>query len=116
MHELPVMEKVLAVVLKHAAMNGAQRVYGVHIQVGALSDLEETWMQRYFDTLSEGTVAEEAAIKIERTPAVVRCSACGRDFSPDLGAIDDFACPACGSAKGDLVSGRGYTIVSLEAA
>jgi len=110
------MEKVLAVVLRHAAKNGVERVYGVHIQVGRLSDLEETWMQRYFDSLSQGTVAEEAALKIERTPVVLRCSACGREFSPDLGEIDASVCPECGSAAGDLVSGRGYTIVSLEAA
>ncbi len=116
MHELPVMEKILSLVLKHAARNNVQRVYGVHIQVGALSDLEETWMQRYFNALSKDTVAEQAGLKIERAPAVLRCTECGRDFSVSFGDIEAFCCPDCGSARADLVSGRGYTILSLEAA
>ena len=115
MHELPVMEQVLKLVLKHAAGNAVSRVMGVQMEVGALSDLEEEWMQRYFDHVSKGTVAEGARLKVERVPARMKCAGCGSVFSPDLASRERLACPECASANCRLVSGREYRVVNLEA-
>ncbi len=115
MHELPVMEQVLKLVLKHAASNGVNQVLGVQMEVGALSDLEEEWMQRYFDHLSTGSVAEGARLKVERLPARMECAGCGAVFSPDLQSRDRLSCPECESPNCRLVSGREYRVVNLEA-
>ena len=115
MHELPVMEQVLKLVLKHAAGNGVSRVLGVQMEVGTLSDLEEEWMQRYFDHLSRGSVAEGARLKVERVPARMKCAECGTVFSPDLASRERLTCPECGSAGCRLVSGQEYRVVNLEA-
>jgi len=114
MHELPVMQKVVEVVLRHAGKHRVERVAAVHLQVGELSDLQEEWMQRYFDRLSSGTVAEGARLKVERTQARLGCRSCGREYPWSAGAASQ-ACPACGAEGGELVSGREYTITSLEA-
>ena len=66
MHELPITESILRVVLKHAETNKVRRVVTIHLQIGKLSDLEDEWIQRYFDYLSKGTLAEGAKLKIER--------------------------------------------------
>jgi hydrogenase nickel incorporation protein HypA/HybF len=63
MHELPITESILKIVLKHAEMNSARKVITVHLQVGKLSDLEDDWIQRYFDYLSKGTIAEGQSSK-----------------------------------------------------
>ncbi|MCJ7747981.1 MAG: hydrogenase maturation nickel metallochaperone HypA, partial [Desulfobacterales bacterium] len=54
MHELPITESILNIVLKHAEMNSVRKVMAIHLKVGKLSDLEDDWIQRYFDYLSKG--------------------------------------------------------------
>ena len=114
MHELPITESILKIVLKHAEMNSARRVMVIHLQVGKLSDLEDDWIQRYFDYLSKGTLAEGAKLKIERTPIMVQCNACSTSYEADMARMSDLVCPACGEKGGTLLSGREYTIKEME--
>ncbi len=114
MHELSVMEGVLNVVLKHARQNGVQRVLAVRLRVGEMTDLVDEWMQRYFDYLSEKTVAAGAVLKIERTPVVFQCESCGTDYPVNLREARDPSCPACGGIKARLKSGREFFIKNIE--
>jgi hydrogenase nickel incorporation protein HypA/HybF len=114
MHELPITESILNIVLKHAGMNNARQVMSIHLQVGKLSDLEDVWLQRYFDYLSKGTVAEGAKLKIERTPVRVQCSACPVSYEAEVAEIGNLVCPACGGNRGTLLSGREYFIKTME--
>ena len=114
MHELPITESILKIVLKHAKMNSARKVMAIHLQVGKLSDLEDDWIQRYFDYLSKGTLAEGAKLKIERTPIMVRCHACSTSYEAEMARMDDLVCPACGEKGGTLLSGKEYYIKEME--
>ncbi len=114
MHEMPITESILNIVLKHAMMNETRKVMVVHLQIGKLSDLEDEWLQRYFDYLSKGTIAEGAKLKIERMPIVVRCDACSSTFEAEVSRIGNLVCPSCGAESGTLVSGREYYIKSME--
>lgn len=115
MHELPVMREVLRLVLKHAQKHRVEKVFAVQMRVGEMSDLEEEWMQRYFDHLAKGSPAEGARLKIERVPAAMECLTCGHRFRPDLGSRERIVCPGCTGTDCSLVSGREYTVVHLEA-
>ena len=86
MHELPITESILKIVLKHAETNNVRQVMAIHLQVGKLSDLEDEWIQRYFDYLSKGTVAQGAKLKIERTPIMVQCDACSNSYETEVSA------------------------------
>ena len=44
-----------AIVQKHAIKNGVKKVHVVNLEIGALSDLQNEWIQRYFDYLSKGS-------------------------------------------------------------
>jgi len=114
MHELAVTEGILKVVLRHAAMNGASRVVGVGLRIGELTDLADEWLQRDFDYLSRDTIAAGAHIRVERIPVVFRCEACAGTFPVKLSDIKDIACPACGSGKAVLVSGREFCVQQIE--
>jgi hydrogenase nickel incorporation protein HypA/HybF len=115
MHELPITESILKIVLKHAEMNSVRKVLAIHLEVGKLTDLEDDWIQRYFDYLSKGTLAERAKLKIERTPIMVQCNACSTSYEAEMARIgDDLVCPACGEKGGTLLSGREYTIKEME--
>ena len=114
MHELPVTESILQIVLKHAEKSDVRRIVTIHLQVGQLSDLQDDWMQRYFDYLSRGTLAEGARLHIERTPIGLKCSACDASYTVAGADTIDTPCPQCGQSNGRLISGREYYITNMQ--
>ena len=114
MHELPITEGILKIALKHAEVNNVRQVMAIHLQIGKLSDLEDEWIQRYFDYLSKGTVAQGPKLKIERTPIMVQCSACSASYETEVAKLGDLVCPGCGEKGGTLLSGREYYIKEME--
>jgi hydrogenase nickel incorporation protein HypA/HybF len=114
MHELSITESILDIVLKHGAANKANKVIFVHLQIGGLSDLEDEWLQRYFDYLSKDTIAEGAKLKIERTAVVIQCVICRVTYEAQPAQMGNLVCPACGSKSGTLVSGREYYVKTME--
>jgi hydrogenase nickel incorporation protein HypA/HybF len=114
MHELQVTERILDVVLKHAAGHDVSSIVVIHLRIGELSDLEDEWLQRYFDYLSRGTLAENARLAIERAPIVMRCEACGSSFEIKREGLKEALCPGCGESRFRLVSGREYFVKNIE--
>ena len=115
MHELPITNSIFQIVLRHAVANRVERVIAVDLEIGALSDLQAEWMQRYFDRLSRGTVVEGAALRTSRVPALFRCNACRQQFEVDSLLDADLCCAHCRSSAVSLVSGRAYRVKSMEA-
>ncbi len=114
MHELPVTQGILDIVLKHASLNQVIRVRTINLAIGELSDLQDEWIQRYFDFISKGTLAEGAQLRIERIPVVFRCNACMENFHFDIKEMKDISCPSCSGRDFVLVSGREYYIKDME--
>jgi hydrogenase nickel incorporation protein HypA/HybF len=114
MHELGVTKKILAIVLDRARENGVQRVLSVRLAVGELSDLEDTWLQRYFDHLSRDTVAQGATLRVTRIPVRFECAECGDLFQIDIRREQRVRCPGCGSDDLRMVSGSEYSIEDME--
>lgn len=111
MHELPVTEQILNVVLEHARQARAGRVVQVNLVIGDLTSFVDESIQFYFDFLARGTEAEGATLHIRRIPARVRCHACQAEFAPD-GV--DWRCPQCGGLGGEVLAGRESYIESIE--
>jgi hydrogenase nickel incorporation protein HypA/HybF len=114
MHELPVIESMMKLVMKHANAGNAKRVISVGLRIGALSDLTDKWMQHYFDYVSKGTIAEGAILKIERTPVILKCERCGRAFTAEVNKKGGNHCPDCSGDRLALVSGREFMIKQIE--
>jgi hydrogenase nickel incorporation protein HypA/HybF len=115
MHELPITKSIFQIVLKHARANNVKRVIAVNLEIGALSDLQDEWIQRYFDRLNRGTVVEGAKLKTNRVPVVFRCNACQAQFEVNSLLDAGLSCAQCHSSKVSLVSGREYQVKSMEA-
>ena len=114
MHELIVTKGIHQIVQKHAIKGDVKRVLSVNLEIGALSDLQNEWVQRYFDRLSRGTVVQGAQLKITRVPAVFRCNQCQQSFEIDSLLVDELSCRRCHSREITLVSGREYRVKSME--
>jgi len=114
MHELQVTERILNIVLQHAKGQDVSRIIRIHLRVGELSDLEDEWIQHYFDYLSRGTMAENAQLAITRAPIIARCDSCACSFEVKRDALGDATCPQCAEQRLELVSGSGYFIENME--
>ncbi len=114
MHELQVTERILNIALKHAATNNVTKILSIQLKVGELSDLEDEWMQKYFDYLSKDSVAKDAKLKIERTPVIMQCDDCDHSFHVNIKEMSGILCPECSSKKCTLTSGREYYIKDME--
>ncbi len=113
MHELSIMSNILDIVIEYAEKYNAKRVAKINLLVGELSDLIPEWMQTYFDFVSRDTIAEKAELNIERIPTVIRCKECGTESTIKRENLK-FYCPHCESTEVELLSGREFTIQSIE--
>ncbi len=113
MHELSVTQAILNIALDYGKKNLAQKVIEIHLKVGEIGDLEDEWLQRYFDFISKGTIAEGAKLSILRTSAQLQCRACQFVFPLNKAAWDT-QCPSCQSKETSLISGREFRVESLE--
>ena len=66
MHELGVTKSIVEVVVRHAQEQSANQVRSVNLIIGEMRNLEEEWVQRYFDRCAEGTIAEGANVSITK--------------------------------------------------
>lgn len=114
MHELAVTKSILKLALDHAAQNGGTEILSIHLAIGEMRNLEEDWIQRYFDYISKGTIAEKAVIKVRKIPAAFLCKKCGQQFVPNLKEDKKMLCTHCGSFEYDLVTGRELLVEQLE--
>ncbi len=116
MHELPVTEKILEIALRHARESKVTKIHSLTLSVGGLCDLEDKWLQHYFDYLSKDTAAEKAILKIKKVPISLRCGQCGTFFETTRKQLEQQNCPHCKINQGfTVVSGREYSLEEMEA-
>ena len=111
MHELSVCQGLLAEVQRVAAAHGATEVTGLVVAIGALSGVEAPLLSRAFGVARCGTIAERAVLRIDETPVVVWCGACGAETEVPANAL---LCGTCGTWKVDLRSGDELLLKSVE--
>ncbi|MCW2945209.1 MAG: hydrogenase expression/synthesis, HypA [Actinoallomurus sp.] len=110
MHEVGLAEAILEAVEKRAAGRPVTRA---KVRAGALLHVVEPSMGQAFQLVTEGTVAEGAAIDVVVTPAQITCRACGhQDGTHDPLAV----CPACGGDDVDVTGGNELVLESIEIA
>ena len=107
-------KQILDIVLRHAQANDVSKVISIQLKIGELSDLEDEWIQKYFDHLSKDTIAKNAKLKIERAPVVMKCDDCEHSFEINIREIKDIQCPECAHKKCTFMSGKEYYIKDME--
>lgn len=111
MHELPITQGILDLVLDHAARAGAARVTAVHLVIGGLSGVVADSVRFCWDLVSEGTPAQGAVLQFRRVPLRLACQECATLFAPDGVSFD---CPACGARATRVVEGRDFRVESID--
>lgn len=114
MHELPITKSIFKTVIAKAESVEAQHVSLVALQIGVLRDYIPEIMQKYWDYIAKGSIAEDAKIEIEEIPVTVQCSDCQTIYDVDMSNIEKTRCPNCGCQQGNVVTGREMRIVGIE--
>jgi len=119
MHELGITQQMLEQALAQAQAAGAERITGLNLALGALSDITPDSVQFYFDMLSPGTPAAGAQLSFRQVQPVMRCRQCGTEFAWTAeGQLpsdeSDGYCPNCGSDRYDLIHGREFYLESID--
>lgn len=111
MHELSVVESMMAIVLKHAEANKASEVKRINLVLGEMSTVMEEPVRFYFELISKDTIAQGADLLFKRTPLLASCSDCSSEFK----VVEyDFTCPGCGGTETEVISGREFQVESIE--
>ena len=114
MHELGVVRSIVDIVVRNAEESGASRVASVALVIGKTRNLEQYWVQSYFDRCSKGTLAEGARVEIRYVPIEFECRQCGGRSGYQHGVCGPMRCEHCGSESLELVSGAELLIESIE--
>lgn len=114
MHELPITKSIFNTVVQRAEVEKAKSVRRVVLEIGVLRDFVPMIVQKYWDYISAGSIAEGSVIEIREVDAGAVCGSCGQTYTIGRDNISNACCPKCGYRYGRLVSGSELRIVGME--
>jgi len=112
MHELPFTERVIAIILEEAEGVYASKINKVELTIGKLSGILPACVQFAFSVLSRKTLAEGAKLEFHEPEGQVLCRSCKTVFNSK--GFDDLSCPNCQKKKIEVLSGKEFTVDSIE--
>ncbi len=114
MHEMSIVRRMMAELMRIAQENNARKIANVNLKVGKMSGIAVDFLQSAFDTLkTEYPILSSAKIIIKETPLIYGCNNCKNTFEITDG-LSPSSCPECKSHNLKLVSGEELQIENLE--
>jgi hydrogenase nickel incorporation protein HypA/HybF len=111
MHEMAITHGLLDMVLDHTTRSGADRVTGVHVAIGELSNVVSGPMRLYWEILSASTAAEGSRLHFRRVPAQFECRDCAARFKPQRRG---FLCAICSGTRLRIVAGDALRLEAID--
>jgi len=111
-HELSIMEGVLDIIRASARERNIGKVNKIKLVIGKFTMIMPDSLQFSFDVLSQEELFLNANLEIEERDTVISCEECGQEsVLPDSYS---FLCPACGTTRVTMISGREMFIEFFE--
>ena len=111
MHELAITQSMFDLVLEQAEKAKAMKVGKINLVIGEMTGVVGDCVQFYFGFLSQGSIAEGAALSFKMVPTMARCQECGKTFELEE---FDWACPYCQGNSIEIVAGKELFVESIE--
>jgi hydrogenase nickel incorporation protein HypA/HybF len=111
MHEVSLIENVIALVEQERRKQVFGRVKTIRLQVGALGCADPDALRFCFDAVARGTIAEGALLEIETIPGKGWCGHC-QSVVPLEQRFD--ACPVCASQNVRMTGGDALRVGEME--
>ena len=111
MHEHHQVEKIVKDMLTLAQQKKLNKVKKVTLALGDLLGFDDTSVKLYFESFTEGTIAENAELVIQHIPGQLKCPQCQKVFTK---VKSDLYCPICRTQGVPTEIGKEFSIVNLE--
>jgi hydrogenase nickel incorporation protein HypA/HybF len=112
MHEFSLMQGILDSVTPVARQHGAERVTGIALDIGVMTQVVEECLTFAFDTLTEDDpLYNGAKLTLNFITPKSRCLDCGTEFEHDRFHLK---CPECGSPATMVLQGKEMHIASID--
>ncbi|MDR1856673.1 MAG: hydrogenase maturation nickel metallochaperone HypA [Desulfovibrio sp.] len=116
MHEMSIVESLLAMVQAEMDSRGCGRLESVHVVYGAMAGIVPESLQMCFEIMTKDTPNEGARLELTCLPVRLRCGGCGTVFGGEGREALWQPCPVCGETFGHAVEqGRELYLKRLEA-
>jgi hydrogenase nickel incorporation protein HypA/HybF len=109
MHELPVAQNILEIVLQN--VGDAKNVKIINITIGELSAIIGDSVQFYWDLISKDTVVEGATLNFDLIKTRFFCNNCKQEYEPVAGS---FECVHCEGKNVKIIAGKEFQLTSIE--
>lgn len=112
MHELGLIQQVLALAQDGARREGAKTIRAVGLRAGVLSGIVPEAIEFAFEASKAGTLAEEAKLEVEWVLPEVKCNSCGSQVELVLPFLGQ--CPVCGQPVATNMREQELTLVYVD--
>lgn len=111
MHEMSLMQGLLQTAETALASYSVRQVNALHVQAGLLANLLPNAFIFAFETLAQGTVFENAELKVEKMPLQAHCCNCKKEYaSMDIPP----QCPHCTADEYEIIGGTEVVLSSID--
>lgn len=101
MHELSTAQSLVETILEVAKQKGGKKITRVYLEIGELTFLNPEQLKFAFETISQGTLAENSELKITEKKGHYICG-CGSEGElprvEGMHSVPAFYCPDCGGS------------------
>lgn len=112
MHEFSLAAEIVKIVEKSAHKAGKTKITAIQLEIGELAGVEELALLTALKSLTENSIMHEAEISTQRPKGKATCNECKTTFEiSDLYTL----CPKCSGYNKDILSGKEFNVLSIEA-
>lgn len=110
MHELSIALSIVELAEGEAKKANASLISKVEVEIGTMAGIDADALLFAWDSVTQGTIAQQSALVINSIQAEARCLECGKDFP-----VENFfvQCPDCGNYRYQFTKGKELRISSL---
>ncbi|MFA6403352.1 MAG: hydrogenase maturation nickel metallochaperone HypA [Salinivirgaceae bacterium] len=110
MHEMSIAQSIVEIAKEYAAKENATVITEVELAIGTLAGIEFHSLEFALEVCKNGTLLQDAKIKIHKIKAEARCLDCNSKF--EVVHLFD-ACPLCNGYQTQLLCGKELQVKSL---
>ncbi|MGD8782376.1 MAG: hydrogenase maturation nickel metallochaperone HypA [Ignavibacteria bacterium] len=110
MHELSVALSILDIAKNTAEKAKAKKITEIELDIGLLAGIEFEALNSAFEIAIQGTIAENAAQKINKIPGTAKCNKCNSQF--EISSYF-FECPDCKSYDTEIIQGQELKVKTI---
>jgi len=110
MHELSIALSIVELAEEEAKKADATTISKIEVEVGTMAGIDPDALLFAWDSVIQGTMAQQSTLVINTIQAEAHCLECGTDFPAENFFVQ---CPDCGSYRYQITKGKELRISSL---